>query len=100
VTTDVSQHVGQPFGRQGPTVYIPDIPPRDGWVELAACAGHDPEHWYVAEHTGPYTYARTVCATCPVKLDCLNWALRADERQGMWGGLSPRQRQQLRRAAS
>jgi WhiB family redox-sensing transcriptional regulator len=90
---------GRHIGPQGPTIRIPDLPPQDGWVRQAACAGHDPDHWYVPEQT-TYRYARAICAVCPVKTDCLNWALRAGEYQGMWGGLSPQQRRQLRKRAS
>jgi WhiB family redox-sensing transcriptional regulator len=87
---------GRPFGPQRAIIHIPNLPPRDGWIRLAACVGHDPDHWYATERAA-YRYARAVCADCPVKTDCLNWALRADEYQGMWGGLSPQQRRHLSR---
>jgi WhiB family redox-sensing transcriptional regulator len=89
---------GRPFGPQGPTIHIPNLPPQ-GWVRRAACAGHDPEHWYVPEHAN-YSYARPICATCPVRTDCLDWAMRAGEYQGMWGGFSPAERRRLRKRAS
>jgi WhiB family redox-sensing transcriptional regulator len=89
---------GRPFGPQGPTIHIPNFPPQN-WVRHAACAGHDPDHWFVPEQA-TYRYARPICAACPVRVDCLDWAMRAGEYQGMWGGLSPGQRRQLRRRVS
>ena len=41
--------------------------------------------------------AKALCAQCEVRLDCLNFALRTHEKFGIWGGLSRRERQKLRR---
>ena len=41
--------------------------------------------------------ARAICAACPVRGQCLAYAITADERFGIWGGLDPRQRRTLRR---
>jgi WhiB family redox-sensing transcriptional regulator len=42
------------------------------------------------------TYARGICAACPVKRDCLDWALTKGEAFGVWGGTSGRQRARMR----
>lgn len=69
------------------------------WREQAACRDHDPELWFPsigdrekgAEHAA-YDKPRRICAHCPVWPQCRAYALESDERYGMWGGLSPRQR--------
>lgn len=43
------------------------------------------------------TLARRLCRACPVATDCLEYALRHDERYGIWGGLDPVERAALRR---
>lgn len=78
------------------------LPTQHPWIGQAACAGHDPAYWFVAEQT-TYAYARAICANCPVRPDCLDWALRSGEVQGFWGGKSPKERREIRcgrRAAS
>lgn len=70
-----------------------ELPAQGPWIQQAACAGDNPDHWYLAENRGGnFGYARTICAGCPVRRDCLDWAIRAGEDQGLWGGLSPSQR--------
>lgn len=43
--------------------------------------------------------AKRVCAECPVRLECLEHALTANENYGVWGGTDERERKRLRRAA-
>jgi len=40
--------------------------------------------------------AKRVCALCPVRQACLDFALQAGERHGIWGGHSPDERARLR----
>jgi WhiB family redox-sensing transcriptional regulator len=42
--------------------------------------------------------AKAVCAACPVRAECLDYAMRSDIHCGVWGGLSELERRQLRRA--
>ena len=44
--------------------------------------------------------AKAVCATCPVTTPCLEAAVLRDERYGVWGGMSERERRRLKRMAS
>ena len=44
-----------------------------------------------------YLQAKQVCAECPIKTECLEYALRNFEEFGVWGGLTPKQRRPLRR---
>lgn len=40
---------------------------------------------------------KRVCDGCPVRVECLDYALTANEREGVWGGLTPRERAKVRR---
>jgi len=65
------------------------------WRDDAACAGADPDSWFPEPgRTTPRTAVR-VCATCPVRRNCLAWALAFDERHGTWGGISAAAREPL-----
>lgn len=66
------------------------------WAARASCAETDPETFF-PPHGDPATQARQICARCPVRDDCLAYALDADERFGIWGGLDPDERSKLRR---
>ena len=69
------------------------------WMADAACASTaGAGDTFYPEKNGHYDYARRVCATCPVKQACLEYALRTEDptyREGMWGGTTPRQRRQI-----
>ena len=66
------------------------------WQERALCAQTDPEAFF-PEKGGSTREAKKVCLTCDVRGDCLQYALTHDERFGIWGGLSERERRRLRR---
>lgn len=68
----------------------------DEWRRHAPCLGIDADVFFPqrGEDVGS---ARRVCAGCPVKVQCLTFALNENEHYGIWGGLSERQRRQLRR---
>lgn len=66
---------------------------REPWLEHRACASYPKRHWYPeSDRRDAYEYARAICNTCPVKAQCLKEAERLEERFGMWGGLTPRER--------
>lgn len=71
---------------------------RPWWWEQAACRG-EPAHLFFPDRgdAGNVRLARSICAECPVKLDCGSWAVEHNERFGMWGGTSPRERRVIRR---
>ena len=69
-----------------------------GWQERALCAQTDPEAFF-PEKGGSTRDAKKVCLVCDVRLDCLEYALENDERFGIWGGLSERERRRLRKQA-
>jgi WhiB family redox-sensing transcriptional regulator len=69
-----------------------------GWQDQALCAQTDPEAFF-PEKGGSTREAKRVCRSCDVRSECLEYALENDERFGIWGGLSERERRRLKRAA-
>ena len=69
-----------------------------GWQDRALCAQTDPEAFF-PEKGGSTREAKKVCLTCEVRDDCLESALMNDERFGIWGGLSERERRKLKKRA-
>lgn len=69
------------------------------WQGDALCAQTDPEAFF-PEKGGSTREAKSVCAACDVRTECLEYALANDERFGIWGGLSERERRRLRQSAS
>ena len=67
-----------------------------GWQERALCAQTDPEAFF-PEKGGSTREAKKVCTGCDVRSECLDYALQNDERFGIWGGLSERERRKLKR---
>lgn len=66
------------------------------WQERALCAQTDPEAFF-PEKGGSTREAKRVCLSCEVRQECLEYALAHDERFGIWGGLSERERRRLKR---
>jgi WhiB family transcriptional regulator, redox-sensing transcriptional regulator len=69
------------------------------WQERALCAQTDPEAFF-PEKGGSTREAKRICSGCEVRAECLEYALAHDERFGIWGGLSERERRRLKRRAS
>ncbi|WP_300011469.1 WhiB family transcriptional regulator [Pseudonocardia sp.] len=67
------------------------------WQERALCAQTDPEAFF-PEKGGSTREAKRICSGCEVRAECLDYALAHDERFGIWGGLSERERRKLRRS--
>jgi WhiB family redox-sensing transcriptional regulator len=68
------------------------------WQERALCAQTDPEAFF-PEKGGSTREAKRVCLSCDVRGECLEYALLHDERFGIWGGLSERERRKLKKRA-
>jgi len=68
------------------------------WQADALCAQTDPEAFF-PEKGGSTREAKRICEGCEVRSECLDYALANDERFGIWGGLSERERRKLRRQA-
>jgi WhiB family transcriptional regulator, redox-sensing transcriptional regulator len=74
------------------------IEEEQSWQERALCAQTDPEAFF-PEKGGSTREAKKVCTTCDVKQECLEYTLMHDERFGIWGGLSERERRRLKKQA-
>ena len=71
------------------------IPDRD-WRQLAACRHADPELFFPVSASGPsldqITQAKAIWARCPVRRECLAFALDTRQDHGVWGGVSEQER--------
>ncbi len=79
-----------------PTIPAMLTPEDDLWQEKALCAQTDPEAFF-PEKGGSTREAKRICQGCEVRDACLDYALAHDERFGIWGGLSERERRRLKR---
>lgn len=73
------------------------------WMDSAACAEVGDDFWFPeqGESLSPQTrLAKSICHGCPVRLECLDYALEHKERYGIFGGLSERERRNLNRSRS
>ena len=62
----------------------------------AACAETDPELWFPElDSLWRVREAKNICEKCPVKKECLEYALVNGFKEGIWGGLSPTERNRL-----
>ena len=68
------------------------------WQTDALCSQTDPEAFF-PEKGGSTRDAKRICSSCDVRGECLEYALNNDERFGIWGGLSERERRKLKRSA-
>ena len=74
-----------------------------GWRQHAICRDTDPDLFFPIGTTGQALVqidrAREVCNQCPVKVDCLEFALETNQDSGIWGGASEEERRMIRRKA-
>lgn len=72
-----------------------------GWRQHAICRDTDPDLFFPIGTTGQALVqidrAREVCNQCPVKVDCLEFALETNQDSGIWGGASEEERRMIRR---
>lgn len=66
------------------------------WQETALCAQTGPDFFFPAPGSSTRE-AKQLCGVCPGRAACLDYAMRNDERFGVWGGLSEKERLRLRR---
>ena len=72
------------------------------WRDRAACAtGYEPDWWHPVGTTGYAAVqaeeAKAVCRGCPVAEACLRYALEHRIDEGIWGGLTERERRAIHR---
>jgi WhiB family transcriptional regulator, redox-sensing transcriptional regulator len=66
------------------------------WHLQAACRGRGPGD-FVQGPKFDYEEVREICDSCPVRLDCLEFALSDDSITGLWGGTTDVERRLIRR---
>ncbi|MFF2556315.1 WhiB family transcriptional regulator [Nocardia sp. NPDC058058] len=71
----------------------------ESWHQQALCTQTDPEAFF-PDKGGSTREAKRVCGSCEVRRQCLDYALAHDQRFGIWGGLSPRERRRYERGAA
>ena len=64
------------------------------WRQRGACRGLDPAIFYPASEEEA-DEAKAICATCPVQQLCLEHALTNRERDGVWGGMTEKERRRI-----
>ena len=67
------------------------------WRRLAACRAMPTAMFFPAKGVNPRR-ALATCMTCPVRVECLEWAVGMRERQGVFGGTTEKRRRPLIRA--
>jgi WhiB family redox-sensing transcriptional regulator len=73
---------------------------RPSWQARAACRGLGTDRFFLEVDDDPEP-ALAVCRGCPVKRECLNYALHEPRHPvGVWGGTSERERRRLRRESA
>lgn len=95
---------------RGPTTEQPDdlcrfcwkmslLTPMGDWVRDAECARIGGDVWFSdVAPTREYEIAKAICKNdCPVRQQCLDWAVENKIRAGLWGGMSPNERRPLER---
>jgi WhiB family redox-sensing transcriptional regulator len=88
-----------PTERMGVSVVdLFDMNEEQEWQDRALCAQTDPEAFF-PEKGGSTREAKRICQVCEVRSECLEYALGNDERFGIWGGLSERERRKLKKRA-
>lgn len=72
------------------------------WRDDAACRDTDPDLFFPVGTTGAavdqIAAAKTVCQSCAVRSECLDFALLTNQDSGVWGGLAEDERRKLRRS--
>jgi transcription factor WhiB len=80
---------------------VPDTPRATDWRDHAACREEDPELWFPKGHEGPWQItiadAKSICGRCPTQDACLQYALDESVNYGIFGGLTEKERHNLRR---
>ncbi len=64
------------------------------WMSRGSCRNYPPGAFFPSDGVG-VDAARRICADCPVKVDCLEYALENRIEHGVWGGASERERRRI-----
>lgn len=73
---------------------------RDDWMDLATCWWLFADDFHISEQGGSGDRAKDACKLCPVRAECLAYAMRIETaafREGIYGGFTPLERRELAR---
>lgn len=76
---------------------LPEYDADHSWMLAGNCRERDPSFFFPSDGVG-VERARRVCADCPVRIECLEYALRYRIEHGVWGGASERERRRILRS--
>jgi WhiB family redox-sensing transcriptional regulator len=87
--------------------FLPEDYPDFEEFGITPCSESFPDAFFTEEspessllNRGAYRYereAKTMCAECPYKVRCLEYAMKHSDLQGIWGGTNEHQRKSMRR---
>ena len=80
----------------GGEVDVPQPPDEYAWMMHARCRGANPTEFFPSDGMG-VELAQRVCTGCPVRIECLEYALLHRIEHGVWGGASERERRRILR---
>ncbi|MDX2343393.1 MAG: WhiB family transcriptional regulator [Acidimicrobiia bacterium] len=86
------------FDAIDPVLAVPITEERP-WAAFAVCKDRDPDAFFPVTPEGEREAIR-ICQGCPVQADCLEFAIEARIRFGVWGGLTEKQRQRVQRQSA
>lgn len=69
------------------------------WAAYGSCRGADPDLFFPGEDSRPDEGLK-ICSGCPVRAECLDWALETRIPYGIWGGMTERARRRLLRRSA
>jgi len=88
-------------------VRVIDMTSDTTWRMYAECRGDNAVHFFAPSHferkpekDARENAARTLCRRCPVRDECLDYAMTVDEPHGIWGGMNELERRRLQRKRS
>ena len=85
------------FGRELPLQLPPPLLRHWTWRAAGACRSADPNLFYDAvEGSEQERLAKKVCSGCTVRNQCREYAIRANETDGIWGGMNTTERRRMR----
>jgi WhiB family redox-sensing transcriptional regulator len=74
---------------------LPTLTTPDTWRTHARCRGVDPLIFHPLNEEDAAEDAKAICELCPVREACLEYAISAREKDGVWGGLTARERRRV-----
>lgn len=95
MTDTPKRHIPPPTAQLAPIFFQEPTP----WMVDAACKDW-PTNWWFPQRGADTERAKIICFTCPVRLECLNYALGLPNTVGIWGGTSGRERREIGRPTS